>query len=1595
MSKFFFLFLLFFSIAIAKPSGKKVILGKVKSSHKGDQLTLTQEGKKAIVHWDSFSIGKKETVTFSQPTKDSSILNRVTGKGASKLLGNLKANGKVYLLNKNGILIGKSGLINAGAFIASTLNLTDEAFLKDRDLKFSGDSNASIVNQGKVLAESDIYFFAKEIENQGTLSAESVGLGAGQILLQEGSEERIFVCPDSEGKILNEGLIEATTTVLKAQGGNLYSLAINHTGVIEANTITSEKGRVILKAIDGETRVSGTINNRGETHLLGEEVRVKETAIVDASNSKKAGTVLVGGDYQGKNPNIQNAKSTHVEPGATILANGLETGDGGKVIVWGDDLISFYGQIQAKGGEVSGNGGFVEISSPKSWNASIANISVKTVDGKRGLLLIDPTDVTISGAASAPAITTPNYEPTGGSANLLNTDVETALGAGDFTILTSGDGPDTGVVKFDANVTWANGNVFSVFANSNIEVSTGITVSNTSAAASTTPVIVFDANNTITSTGTTTAGVIIEGTVSTLGSSISITGTGGDGAVANLYGIEVSGGTVSTVDGVITLEGTGAGTTSGNIGAYINATGTVTSGSGAINITGTGSTSGTTANHGIHINGGDITTTSGVITLTGTGGGSGASNIGIVVDTAGTVVSGSSDLNLTGTGSTSGSNTNHGININGGDVTTTSGVITLLGTGSGSGSSNIGILIDTVGTVVSDSSAIDLTGISSTLGTTLNHGINIDGAGSLVSTTTGNITLIGTGSGSGSTNIGILIDNSGEVASTGGSGLIDITGTGLAGTTDIVGVYLGGTGLGGGITSSVADITVTGYANGSSTGSNGVVFDTGGVITTTGAASVTVEGNAITGTEPGVHLISTGEIDAQGTGSVDITATGNGTANFQMADTSSLSSASGDITINTNTISLGGTATITSTGAGDFYLLPIAVTTNIGLGAGSGTLSVTNAELGTLSVGFGSVNFGRTDSGGTVDVDLGGLFTFLDPLVVNGKTITISSAASAGANAATFNIGTSGAGIFNLNGVVTAAPTTVNGGSNNDIFNINIAGQTATIDGMGGTNTLAGPPLDNDWNITGTDTGTLYATIAFSDIQNLSGNSAKDTFLFDLGTGIITGFINGAGGINTLDYTDFPSDVTVDLRVPSSTNIANIFNINIFIGGTSTNTLIGPNSITSWDISGADAGTVTPAGSGVITFSVFENLTGGNRADTFNFTGGSISGLIDGGTGGNNTIVGDATPNFWDLTAENTGTMNGNSFTNIQNLTGNTLNDTFTIGVAAGSISGTINGVLGGTNTLDYTGFPSAVTVNLAGPTATNVGTVLNIDTFVGSKNAGDNFIGVNSPTTWVFTGADTGTVGGTTAFSDFANVTGGTAVDIFDFTIVAGSISGQVDGGAGALNTILSPAIANTWTLTGTNAGDLNGNNFVRVQNLTGNTDTDDFVFMDGANITGTIDGIVGGANTFDYTSFSSPAQIDLTAMTATGAKIFLNIDTFVGNPAAQNTIKGPDFDNVWTTSALNAGTITNGYETGTQTFTDFENITGSAKNDIFFITVGGISGTLDGGYRGVNTLDYNTVPLGAQSDVNMATGSAPNLGFFKNINVIIGDSAFSALNN
>ena len=380
----------FFSSAllVANPEGLQIISGKaIRSASSGTNLLELTSKDRTILHWKDFSIKEGEITRFLQPNSSSSILNRVTGTLRSRILGKLESNGKVFLINPNGILIGNNARIHVGSFFASTLDFSDTSFLQGEDLLCEGASKASLYNQGKIRADDgDIFLIGFQVFNSGELSAPkgTVAMAAGlSVLIRPHGNQRIFIRPQLKPPakecrgLEHSGTIEALQTELKADG-NLYVHAIRSTGSIDALSVEKRGGRVYLVADKGDIEISGRIRSGEIIDIEGKKIEVFNQAILDASSQKKGGDIFIRGE------------KISVDNTSLLSSNALQDGTGGKILLSGEKETQVFGTIEAKGGSESGSGGWVGLEAKELLFAS-GKVDTSSRQGKCGTLeLIAP-----------------------------------------------------------------------------------------------------------------------------------------------------------------------------------------------------------------------------------------------------------------------------------------------------------------------------------------------------------------------------------------------------------------------------------------------------------------------------------------------------------------------------------------------------------------------------------------------------------------------------------------------------------------------------------------------------------------------------------------------------------------------------------------------------------------------------------------------------------------------------------------------------------------------------------------------------------------------------------------------------------------------------------------------------------------------------------------------------------------------------------------------------------------------------------------------------------------------------------------------------
>ncbi|MBV9567308.1 MAG: filamentous hemagglutinin N-terminal domain-containing protein, partial [Hyphomicrobiales bacterium] len=246
------------------PQGGHFVAGSGSIGTQGLTETITQTSQRGIIDFNSFSIGKSGTVKINNGA--GATLDRVTGGNLSQIMGTLSATGSVYLVNPQGVVVGKSGVVTTGgSFVASSLDISNQNFMAGETLRFTGKgaSDGVVKNLGSISSSGgDVFLIARSVTNAGSIEAQNgtVGLGAGQeVLLKDTSVSggRMSVRYGT-GNVRNKGAISAAQAELRAAGGNVYALAGNHSGMIRATGSAMRGGHVWLTA-GGSVFAGGSI----------------------------------------------------------------------------------------------------------------------------------------------------------------------------------------------------------------------------------------------------------------------------------------------------------------------------------------------------------------------------------------------------------------------------------------------------------------------------------------------------------------------------------------------------------------------------------------------------------------------------------------------------------------------------------------------------------------------------------------------------------------------------------------------------------------------------------------------------------------------------------------------------------------------------------------------------------------------------------------------------------------------------------------------------------------------------------------------------------------------------------------------------------------------------------------------------------------------------------------------------------------------------------------------------------------------------------------------------------------------------------------
>jgi filamentous hemagglutinin family protein len=1546
---------------LANPADPSVLSGQAQFQEAGALLEITTSDQ-VLIEWGSFSIAQGETTQFIQPGTTSLAINRVTGVDPSAFYGTLAANGRVMVINPNGILVGSGGVIDTGGFIASTLDIPNDQLLGSGDWLFKGDSQASVINRGTIAAHSgDVLLIAREVENAGSISSGGlVGLAGGQEVLVARQSDAIlgfYVRPQAGAGTVNQaGQIQAIRAELEAAGGNPYALAINHGGVTRAVGYDKSGGRVRLLGHEGLVQVQGEIEAVVETpdEIFGGGITILASEVKLMSQSK----LLATGDMSGGTILIDGKKSLIFEG---LADAGSETeGSGGTI----DFLTS---TLFARGTALSSSGGMI------TFDPNVLVVNATGTGGAPGTSYLSTGTIVSAMDSGAGSIVE------AGSSITLDDSIVTTGGNSNSLIFQDENGNDNVVLTLNAGITL--GATQTLTLDADVVLGAGVSIE--------APSISF--LDTLDAAGFN-LGLITD----SLSFADSVSGTGSTLTIEN-----------QTANTSIGIDG-GAGTLSLSLAQLSDGFSGITIGSsdaGTITLAAT-----TFLDPVTLIGSGELVGANQATTYTVDGAGEGsitgfAETVtfqGITKITPGnandtfTFADGTiGEIDLSAGGSNefdySGQSGNVQVDLGNGSatgittITSFSNLVSLVGNGTNTelvlSSSGSTVTIDTAGGGDVDTT-FDFTSIGKLTGGTMDDTfVFADG-------TIGEIDLSAGGSNEFdyTNQSGTVAVDLGTPAATGVTTL-----TGVANLTSIIGegtdttlTFGGGdddvvlTAIDAGGNGTVSFDGVTAINGGG--GSNSLELDTARTVTIDGAGSGDV--SSTLDWDNFAKLIASGSGDtfafADGTiGEIDLSAGGSNEFDY--------SGQSGNVQVDLGSGSATGITTITSF-SNLVSLVGNGTNTELVLSSSTGsTVTIDTAGGGDVDTTFDFTSIGKLTGGtmddtfvfadgtiGEIDLSAGGSNEF--DYTNQSGTVAVDLGTPAATGVATLT------GVANLTSIIgegTDTTLTFGGGDDDVVLTAIDAGgngsvtfdDVTAINGGGGTNSLE---LDTARTVTidGAGSGDVSSTLDWDNFAKLITSGSGDTFAFADGT---IGEIDlSAGGSNEFDYTAQSGTVAVDLGTPSATGVVTltgVTNLTSVTGNGANSTLTLTNGVDEVVINGSDDGTV----GGTFSFTDFANIDGIDGADTFSFSGadGALSGDLDTGDGaasisfandardistndfigGTLTIGGTLSIDYSNQTTEaitvdlGTGSATGISvfatgdIANLTSLTGN--NSDTTLSFAPGDADVVLTGINAGGNG----------TVTFDGVTAINGG-------------GGSNSLELDVARTVNIDGANSGDIDSTLDWDNFAKLIASGSGATFAF---ADGTIGEIDLSAGGSNEF------DYSSQSGTVAVDLGTPAATGVATLTGV-----------ANLTS----IIGEGTDTTLTFGGGDDDVVLTAIDAGGnGSVTFDDVTAINGGAGTNSL---ELDTARTVTIDGAGS---GDVSSTLDWDNFAKLIASGSGDTFAFADGTI-GEIDLSAGGSNEFDYSGQSGNVQ--VDLGNGSATGITTitsFSNLVSLVGNGANTEL--
>ncbi|MFI8415082.1 filamentous hemagglutinin N-terminal domain-containing protein [Serratia sp. NPDC078593] len=411
-----------------------IVNGAGNISKNANTTVVNQNSDKMVIHWNNMNVNGNETLQFNQASSQSSVLNKVNSTTATMIRGALKANGNVFIVNPNGVLIGNSARVNVGSLVVSSLDIKDSDFQKG-NLHFTGSTKGKVTNEGSIQAANSVALIgARGVTNTGVIQSTNgnINLASGSdVTLSFPSLGKMNVKVNSaslDALIKNNGVIitrngsvaltawakdQLTRDVINASSGIVEAHAMNKNSDGSVSLISHGNGNVNIGGrfnIDNDLKIAAqndvtyktSLNAGGKLDISANNIKTvgnvyeksqltsKKDAVLTAKNNIDIGLIQAGSyltkgnvtlngnnitatDIQGSDVNIHAGKSLNA---SRLIGNNIDIVALDKVNFSADGLVQSIGDMN-----ITANNGILLPSFVRSFGTTSMTTKGNIVQG--------------------------------------------------------------------------------------------------------------------------------------------------------------------------------------------------------------------------------------------------------------------------------------------------------------------------------------------------------------------------------------------------------------------------------------------------------------------------------------------------------------------------------------------------------------------------------------------------------------------------------------------------------------------------------------------------------------------------------------------------------------------------------------------------------------------------------------------------------------------------------------------------------------------------------------------------------------------------------------------------------------------------------------------------------------------------------------------------------------------------------------------------------------------------------------------------------------------------------------------------------------